>query len=35
MNYPPKGDARDKRMRGRRNMRGRQDDVVVIVVVVW
>ena len=33
MNYAPKGDARDKRTRGHRNMRGRQDDDVVIVVV--
>jgi hypothetical protein len=35
MNYAPKGDARDKRMRGRRNMRGRQDNVVIVVIVVW
>ncbi len=36
MNYTPKGDVRDKMKRGRRNMhmRGRQDDVVVIVVVI-
>ncbi len=34
MNYAPKGNARDKRTRGRHNMRGRQDNVVVIVVVV-
>ena len=34
MNYAPKGDARDKRTRGHRNMRGRQDDVIVIVGIV-
>ena len=34
MNYAPKGNRRDKRTRGPHNMRGRQDDVVIIVVVV-
>ena len=27
--------ARDKRTRGRRNMRGRQDNVVIIIIIVW
>ncbi len=35
MNYTPKGNTRDKRTRGCHNMRGQQDDAVVIVVVVW
>ncbi len=31
MNCAPKDDTRDKRMRGRRNTIGRQDDVVVVI----
>ncbi len=34
MNYAPKGGVRDKRMRGHCNMKGRQDNFVVILVVV-
>ena len=34
MNYTHKDDVRDKRMRGCHNMRGRLDNVVVIVDVV-
>ena len=34
MNYAPKGIVGDKRMRGCRSMRGRQDDVTVIVANV-
>lgn len=35
MNYARKGGARDKRMRGRCNMIGQQDDVFDIILFVW
>ena len=33
MSYAPKGNAKDKRTRGRRNMRVRQDDDIVIFII--